>query len=226
MVKATIKASGADSLAALRQKLAELAKKEVLVGIPEDKAQRENSDPINNAELLYIHTHGVRRAAMRKEMQKNIDGGLKYSEAHSLYLREHGSPLWQVPPRPVLEPAIESKKEEIAQHLAAASKAALDGNPRGAKAALNDAGLLGAETAQGWFENPQNGWPPNAPKTDEKKLLKTRGKLGDDLRRHYADTGTLSDVTGLEGMTIPLVDTGQLRKAITYVIRDKDEGSS
>ena len=43
-----------------------------------------------------------------------------------------------------------------------------------------------------WFENPQNGWPPNSPRT---------------IRRKGSDQ--------------PLVDTGEMRKAITYVVRDK-----
>ena len=38
---------------------------------------------VNNAELLYLHTHGVRSSEMRAEMQKNTDAGMKYSAAHS-----------------------------------------------------------------------------------------------------------------------------------------------
>lgn len=193
MVKGTVcVTSGVDRMADIRKQIAALAKKEVLVGIPQEESTRENSSEINNAELLYIQSHGVRKTEMRAEMQKNTNGGTKYSAAHRLYVQEHGSPLWHVPPRPVLEPAIESKKEIIGRRLGAAAKAALDGDAAGTKAQLNQAGLLGAAAADQWFDNPQNGWPENSERTIKAK-----------------------------GSDKPLVDTDQMRKAITYVLRDK-----
>lgn len=189
--KISLKKSGA-GFEAIRKSLEMLAKKEVLVGIPEDEATRENGDTINNAELLYIHTHGIRTSEMRAEMQKNIDKGMKYSKAHSMYIQEHGSPLFRVPPRPVLEPAIEDSKEIIAEELKQANISALDRNPAQAEAHLNKAGMLAQSVAQNWFENPKNGWPPNAESTIKKK-----------------------------GSDVPLVDTNELRKSITYVLRDK-----
>ena len=189
--KILLKKSGA-GFEAVRKSLELLAKKEVLVGIPEDEATRENGDTINNAELLYIHTHGIRTSEMRAEMQKNIDKGMKYSKAHSMYIQEHGSPLFRVPPRPVLEPAIEDSKEIIAEELKQANISALDRNLAQAEAHLNKAGMLAQSAAQNWFENPKNGWPPNAESTIKKK-----------------------------GSDVPLVDTNELRKSITYVLRDK-----
>lgn len=194
MVKGTVRVtSGVDHMDDLRKQIAALAKKEVLVGITEENSTRETSSEINNAELLYIQSHGVRQTEMRQEMQKNIDGGMKYSAAHSLYVQEHGSPLWHVPPRPVLEPAIEDKKEFIGRRLGAAAKAALDGDAAGTEEELNQAGILGVAAADRWFDNPENGWPEN---TDSTKKAKGSDK--------------------------PLVDTNQMRKAITYVLRDKE----
>lgn len=176
----------------LRKQLKALAKKEVLVGIPAENSTREHSSEINNAELLYIQSHGVRSASMRKEMQGNLDSGMKYSKAHELYLQSHGSPMYHVPPRPVLEPAIASQKETIGKLIGAASKNALEGKPAQCEANLNKAGMVAVSAARGWFENPANGWPPNAPYTIKKK-----------------------------GSSQPLIDTGEMRKAITYVVRDK-----
>lgn len=176
----------------LRKQLKALAKKEVLVGIPAENSTREHSSEINNAELLYIQSHGVRSASMRKEMQGNLDSGMKYSKAHELYLQSHGSPMYHVPPRPVLEPAIASQKETIGKLIGAASKNALEGKPAQCEANLNKAGMVAVSATRGWFENPANGWPPNAPYTIKKK-----------------------------GSSQPLIDTGEMRKAITYVVRDK-----
>lgn len=176
----------------LRKQLQALAKKEVLVGIPAENSTREHSSEINNAELLYIQSHGVRSASMRKEMQGNLDSGMKYSKAHELYLQSHGSPMYHVPPRPVLEPAIASQKETIGKLIGVASKNALEGKPAQCEANLNKAGMVAVSAARGWFENPANGWPPNTPYTIKKK-----------------------------GSSQPLIDTGEMRKAITYVVRDK-----
>lgn len=194
MVKGKVRViSGVDRMADLQKQIAALAKKEVLVGIPQEESTRENTDKINNAELLYIHSHGVRQTQMRQEMQKKIDKGMMYSAAHSLYIQEHGSPLWQVPPRPVLEPAIEDKKEIIGRQLGKVSAAALDGDTVRTEAELNRTGMLGEAAAKGWFEDPKNGWPENSEVTIKAK-----------------------------GSDKPLVDTNQMRKAITYVLRDKE----
>ena len=177
-----------------------LAKKEVLVGIPAENSSRQtqntSGDKINNAELLYIQSHGVRKAEMRAEMQQHIDAGKKYSEAHSLYIQSHGSPLWHIPPRPVLEPSIEASKGPIAKQLQQATVAALDGDSVGVDHALHKAGFVAENAAKAWFENPENGWPPNSPKTIAQK-----------------------------GSDSPLIDTGEMRKAITHVVREKGSDS-
>ncbi len=192
MVKGTVSVQQKSKLAALRASLRELAKKEVLVGIPAEESTRKEGGDINNAELLYIHTHGVRHKEMRNEMDAHIAKGMKYSKAHSLYIREHGSPMMSVPPRPVLQPAIEANKEAIGKQIAMASKASLQGEPNECEAYLNKAGVVASSAAKGWFENPSNGWPPNAPQTIRRK-----------------------------GSNQPLIDTGEMRKAITYVVRNR-----
>ena len=108
--------------AGLVKRLKGLQKRQIQVGIPQKTSSRRG-EGINNAELLYIHTHGTRRKAMRKEMQEGMDRGLKYSEAFSLYIQSHGSPLWHSPPRPVLEPAIKANKEKIALQFSKIIKA-------------------------------------------------------------------------------------------------------
>ena len=188
--KVTLKETG--DIAFLKKAVAELANKEILVGIPQESSSREIGDTINNAELLYIQSHGVRSKQMRQEMDKSIRKGIKYSAAHSLYVKTHGSPMLNIPPRPVLEPSIEANKQVITKQIAIASTAAMENNSHLMEEALNKAGLIATAAAQGWFENPANNWQPNAESTIKKK-----------------------------GSNQPLVDTGEMRKAITYVLRDK-----
>ena len=197
MVTPTINVLKNIKVASLVDAVGALSKREALVGIPAEHSSRTSpteGDKINNAELLYIQSHGVRKAEMRAEMQQHIDAGKKYSEAHSLYIQSHGSPLWHIPPRPVLEPSIEANKDPIAKQLQGAVTAAIDGNGQGVEAALHRAGLVAENAAKAWFENPQNGWPPNSPRTIAQK-----------------------------GSDSPLIDTGEMRKAITHVVRDRGE---
>ena len=75
-----------DGVPELLAALDELKNNEVLVGIPENRSSRKK-EIIRNAELLYIHTHGIRRKSMRQEMQETMDQGSPYSEAYQLYVQ-------------------------------------------------------------------------------------------------------------------------------------------
>jgi len=181
-----------DKMDVLRNAINVIQKLEVYVGIPEENNERKDASEITNSELAYMHTHGVRRLAMINEMQGDIESGTPYSKAHQMYIQTNGSPLWKSPPRPIIEPAIEYNKEKIADHLQLAAVKALDGDIQGAKDQLKKTGQLGEKVARDWFDNPNNGWPANSPKT-----------------------------IALKGSDRPLVDTGELRKAITSVVGDK-----
>lgn len=170
------------------------ASNNIYVGIPQEKTSR-NGEEINNASLLYIHTHGIRRKSMREEMQKDIDQGEKYSKAMQMYIQAHGSPLWHSPPRPVIEPAIKVYSKEIAEEYQKAVSAAADGDSAKAERFAKRTGMLAQNYCRGWFVDKRNGWPPNSPVTIDQK---TKGK---------------------GGTTNPLIDTGALRKAIIYVVR-------
>lgn len=148
----------------VERSLEELRQSEVYVGIPAENEQRKD-DKINNASLLFLHTHG--------------------------------SPINHIPPRPVLEPAIEANRALITPELAAAARAVIAGDAQAATAHLRRAGIIGANAAKRWFTDPRNGWAPNAPSTIRAK-----------------------------GSDKPLIDTGQLRRAITSIVsqRGKTEG--
>jgi len=178
--------------------LEDFKKIDVLVGIPDYTTNRppQKGDKITNAQLAFIHTHGVRNIAMRQEMQSNMDAGKTYHKAHEMYLQAHGSPLLNVPPRPIIEPAIEDDKILISQILGEAMTAFLDGDLQLGNEKLNHAGLEAQTACQDWFDNDgKNGWQENSPATKAIKLKKR----------------------GTEPK--PLIDTGELRKSITYVIR-------
>ncbi len=144
-------------LAQIAKDLDRLKHSEVLVGIPAVKTGRKG-DPINNAQLLFLHTNG--------------------------------SPLQNIPARPVLEPAIKANFKLIEPQLQRAAKQVLQRHPVEADVALQRAGTIAVNVSKRWFTDPRNGWQPNKPSTIAAK-----------------------------GSDRPLIDTGQLRRALTFVVR-------
>lgn len=166
-----------------------LQRRHIYVGIPQKESSRKGGE-INNAELLYIHTHGVRQGSMIREMDADMAQGMKYSKAFSLYIQSHGSPLWHAPPRPVLEPAIRANRDAIAKKIKRIYEATARGDEAAVENAIIATGLFAQNVCRAWFTDPRNGWPPNSPETVKRK-----------------------------GSSNPLIDTGAMRKAITYVVR-------
>jgi len=138
-----------------------LKKREVLIGIPENTANRKDdeSTPVNNAELLFIHNNG--------------------------------SPVNNIPPRPVLEPAITQNQERVSASLKVAIDAAVAGKKSEIQPALEKAGMEGQNIARKFFTDSTNNFVPNAPITIKRK-----------------------------GSARPLIDTGEMRKSITYIVRE------
>ena len=176
-------------IAGLFARLRGLQKRHIYVGIPQAANSRKGGE-IGNADLLYIHTHGIRRRPMIEEMDQDMARGLKYSAAFSLYIQSHGSPLWHSPPRPVIEPALAANKVRIAAEFKKIYQATAAADGDGVERAITSTGLLAQNVCREWYEDPRNNWPANSPAT---------------IARKKSDK--------------PLIDTGSLRKAITYVVR-------
>ena len=168
-----------------------LKHKAIYVGIQQKDSSRPGEE-INNASLLYIHTHGIRRRSMINAMNKIMGRGNPYSVAYQMYIMEHGSPLWHSPPRPVLEPALNYYWPKIAKEYQKIIVAAGNGDQGKFEDAIHRTGLAAQNAVRAWFKNPANGWAPNSEYTKKHKRSKT-----------------------------PLIDTGTLRKAISYVVRDE-----
>lgn len=190
--------TGEGDLKRILEALKKLSEDELLVGVSADTAGDGRGEDINNAELAYIHTNGVRAAGMKAETDKAVEDGTPYPLALQAYIKEHGSPAYRVPPRPFLEPGIEKHLDMVKGGMKAALLDVLNGGD-GRTQRENLGGAI-AGKVQEYFEE-DNGWPPLSPKTI------ARRKKGPD--------GTASDV--------PLVDSGALRQSITYVIRKKEE---
>lgn len=111
------------------------------------------------------------------------------------YIHDNGSPAANIPARPFMRPGIEEARDKIVSALRTGAKQALQGKEQGVERALNIAGL----TAQSSI----------------------RGTINEGIGPELADsTLAARRARGRKG-TKPLVDTGQLRNAINYVVRKK-----
>jgi hypothetical protein len=205
-IKDTFKVTNA-STATTNIDLVELLKSisdyEVLVGIPEDTSQRKDAGQgMTNAELAFIHTNGVRTNSMIKEMKTEQEKTGSYTAAYKMYLQAHGSPAYKIPPRPIIEPAIEANIDSLTNKLMEAMVFFLDGEEEKGLQQLEKVGMTAQNFVRAWFTDPRNGWAPNSPATIKRK---TKGKGGE---------------------TMPLIDTGALRKSISYVVRDLNTASN
>ena len=150
-----------DNYAAVAAAFARLKSKQVLVGVPATEASRKDGDPMNNAQLAYLH--------------------------------DKGSPANNILARPFMQPGIQAGKEAIVAQLEGAAQAAIRGDPDGVDRRLNAAGLA----AQSAIRKMINSGIAPALAAATIAARKRRG-----ITR-----------------TKPLIDTGQLRNSITYVIR-------
>jgi hypothetical protein len=188
----------------LLKRVAELASHKIEVGVAQKDNGREGNT-VGNADLVYIHTNGARIAPVRHEMQKEIDKGTKYSIALQMYIHAHGSQIYRIPARPIIEPAIENAKASIAEEMKKALTAALNGDDY--MHLLDDAGQFARDEVKNWFTNPANGWAPNAKSTIEGW---TAPWIDPKTEKHPFFKGKGSDQ--------PLIDTGKMRQAISYTI--------
>ena len=172
-----------------------LEKHAVYVGVPEDKGEREFVMSQNSVLLL-----------------RNLQLGGQINNATLLYIHTHGSPVKNIPERPVIEPAIEDKENasRLNKLLLNAAKEGIKGNEQGFLIQLGRVGMAAQNMCRDWFTNPKNGWHPNKPATIKGKIRK--------MSKKKKESALLAMEQG-EVVDRPLIDTGQLRKSITYVVK-------
>lgn len=109
------------------------------------------------------------------------------------YIHDHGAPEVGIPARPFMEPGIESVQVKIEDTLYLTAQAASDGKPEAVERGFQRAGLI----AQAGIRAKITEGPFEPLKPSTLAARRRRGRTG----------------------TKPLLDTGQMRNAINYVIR-------
>lgn len=173
-----------------------LVRKQVLVGIPENTTTREDEED-----------HGpITNAALG-------------------YIHEFGSPAANIPARPFLIPGVKKTANEYLPHLKGAVTATLDGESGKAQQELVAAGLIAEAGAKDEIQT--GDFVPLQPSTIRSRM---RGR-GTQSRRESEEQylalikggASPADAQAAAGIR-PLIDTGQLRNAITSVVREVGRG--
>jgi hypothetical protein len=210
----------------VKQRLNTLAAKAVYVGIPASSARVRQEKLLAMAGKLT----GKSKSSKKKRATLEKSAARTITNAELLFIFSKGSPLRNQPARPVLEPAIEAEgnRQAIAAELSGVAMALLEGRNGDATAHLRRAGVAGANAARGWFTDPRNGWAQNAASTIRKKLGKLTGKRRRkalailDSVSGFASMPMVGQFSALDAINTPGIDTGAMRQAITWVIKNDD----
>ncbi|WP_414162880.1 hypothetical protein ACMGGS_12190 [Superficieibacter sp. BNK-5] len=115
------------------------------------------------------------------------------------YINENGSPAQNIPARPHLQPGVRASQPDYLPHLKAAAQKALEGDTEGAVMSLDRAGTVAANGVKRYITI--TGFIPLADATIAAR--RRRGRNGNK----------------------PLIDTGEYRRSVTHIVRDKDADS-
>lgn len=135
--------------------------------------------------------------------------GDEITNAELMYIHTNGSELMNIPPRPILMPAILANKEKINKKLLIAFKAYQNSKELGDEK-LEEVGIFTSDKCRRWFVDPRNGWAPNSYVTIH------GGVVWNPVSGNYVRIKGKG-----EKKNRPLIDTGALRRSITYVL-DKE----
>lgn len=167
-----------------------LVGQQVLVGIPESTADRSDED------------------------QGPINN------ATLGYIHEFGAPGANIPARPFLIPGVRKSEKTYLPHLRAAAKAALEGNTAASDKALAAAGMVAESAVK--VEITTADFVPLKPSTVAARARSRGTKSRRSAEKQYlkliASGATPADAQSAAGIR-PLIDTGQLRNAVTSVVR-------
>jgi hypothetical protein len=126
------------------------------------------------------------------------------------YTMENGDGARNIPPRPFLVPGVKSVQPDVVKRLREIGKVALDGDLNKMRSLREQLGLFTARAVQQKITD--GPFTPLADATVEARARRGRKGAKKELARRAAGLPAGTDLVR------PLIDTGQLRRAVTYVI--------
>lgn len=157
---------------------------------------------LSNVDVLVGIPHG--------ETRTDGDG---LTNAQIGYLQETGSPAMNIPARAFLVPGVEDVQDVVGDKLVKAVDAAITGNHKRIMFLLESAGMQAMSSVRAYFVNGE--FEPLSLAT-----IRARARRGRKGAKKYLKQLKLGPVES--GLVRPLIDTGQMRKSVTYIIMKKD----
>lgn len=171
-----------EGLKDVQARVYDLTKTEVLVGFPDETAERTREDglptAVTNASLAYIH--------------------------------DNGAPEQNIPARPFMIPGIADAKDRLANKLAQLAKAVVQGKDVVAQG-FTQVGLIAQASIRAKIN--EGVPPPLSEATLRDRARRGRKGAAEELANRAQGLPPSTDLAK------PLVDTGQLRNAVNYVVR-------
>lgn len=133
------------------------------------------------------------------------------------YAMEFGVPDKNIPARPFLVPGLRSVMAEVADQLRKAGEDAFDRDLSQVEARFAKAGIIGSDAVRRQITD--GSFAPLSERTIQERAA--RGRKGAKQYLKLRAEGTPEDILQGAGLIKPLIDTGQLRRSITYVVRSK-----
>lgn len=146
--------------------------------------------------------------------QRDDEDSKDISNAALLYIHETGMPEQNIPARPSMGPAIEENQQMIAARLGNIARRVLMNDPSAVEKGLHVLGLAVVSAIRNKIDDGIA--PPLAERT-----LRARARKGRKGAQEELDRRAKGEPAGMD-LAKPLVDTGEMRKAITHAIRAKE----
>lgn len=133
------------------------------------------------------------------------------------YIHDHGAPEANIPARPFMAPGVEAVKEQAAEVLEGIIDDVRAGVPDAVNRGYHQLGLTVQASIRGVINDGID--PPLAEATLRARAA--RGRVGAQQELENRAAGLPAGTA----LAKPLIDTGQLRNAVNYVIRPRDKRS-
>lgn len=158
---------------------------------------------------------GVPRDTADRPPELKEQDGDAINNAVLAYIHDQGAPEARIPQREFMRPGIEDVRDEITRKLGIVMKLAMRGEAMRAEMAMVQVGLV----AQSGIRNRIDAGipPPLAEYTLRKRVARKRGHKGAMTELNRREAGLLPSTQFAK----PLIDSGEMRKSITYVLRSR-----
>ena len=157
---------------------------------------------------------GVPATAASRQARK----GEHINNAALAYIHNYGSPARNIPARPFMEPGIRNAREAISKHMRAAATYAMKGQREHVLQEFYAVGLAAQSAIR--MKITTGPFAPLKPGTIRNRLREHPGRKGE--KAALAALAALSAGKPYPvGSVMPLMDTGQLRASISFIVRQK-----